>query len=194
MNPINPYNDEVSLCFIGHYLVSLVSCAILIGMLIAAISFLKRAERFKGILFFPIRRALAIVALAGWCIYFACTAKWEWIKLSLDAEDPRAAAFVYTHLFSTVGVSDCIRLAMDENQRETVRFYSACHIGEMLARSNDQQHLDAILDQVGDAPLISPLFFGTNAINCELFTPGTTAGPYTVAYLIQEKYHRTRNN
>jgi hypothetical protein len=183
------YDSDVLISFSWYYGIRLILWFGLVSL--ACVAFIKgRAITDRKHL-----KTLAVIigaSLLIWCLYFALTAKWLFVELSLDAEDPNTAEYAYFHLF-TVDLKSSIRLAADNKQPETVRFYASCRAGELLANTNDKHSLDNVLDQVAEAPMICPLFFGTNAINCEVFTPGTGAGPYSVGSLIQEKYDYSRS-
>jgi predicted Kef-type K+ transport protein len=127
----------------------------------------------------------------GWLCYFLLTARWTLTRFSLDAEDSRVAELAYRDLFNVFSLDAALTLATDRNQLQNVRFYAACRAGDILANQNETARLSS-LNKVKEASLIQPVFFGTNAINYDFFTPGFSYGPFSVRSVIEQRVQSLR--
>ena len=185
---LSNYDSDVLIDFAYYYGLSLIIWAFLVA-LISAIGrkHIKIARETTLFRFLSIGISSSLLV---WCVYFLLTSRWYFTELSLDAEDPKTAEYAYWRLFS-VDLDEAIRLAIDDRRWQTVRFYAACRAGELLGAKNDEGSLRETMKRVEDAPLITPVFFGTNAINNGLFVPGTIAGPYRVSDVISENFYRS---
>ncbi|MDB6064288.1 MAG: hypothetical protein JWR26_496 [Pedosphaera sp.] len=185
------YDFEVLVDFVAYYFFAAMAWAVVTIVVCGVICFRRRA-RDK---FFNLKSIGKFVlwSLIAWCAFFASTAKWRFLELSLDTESSATADYAYHHLLVDYSLNTCVRLAANHRQWQTVRFYAACRIGEMLAVNNDEQELQRVLKQMENVPPIAPCFFGTNSVNSDLFVTGTIAGPYEVRELIEHKYHQARH-
>jgi hypothetical protein len=170
------------LVFASYYLPSLlVAIVILIS---GAILFMKRDSTRKYIL------PLIISIICCWGIYFLSKASLYMTLALLGSEDAGAAEFAYQKSFN-VNLHQAINLAVsnpgwevEETSGQNVRFYAACRIADILASSN-QDFRNTILEEVQSAPIVTPGFIGTNAINCAFYVDDREQPQLQVAEIIQ---------
>jgi len=124
------------------------------------------------------------ISLAAWLLYTGLTCRWRYALYSIDAEDPKTAEFAYESLLKIPDIDMGLALAVDPRQWDTVRFYASCKVADMLVTKN-RAALKAALSRTAAAKPVSPVFYGTNAIN-EIFW-STTPGPYSVGEIIQKR-------
>jgi len=90
--------------------------------------------------------------------------------------------------------NEAIRLAIknpsnpaeDDVGAQNVRFYAACRVADLLDSSN-QDFQNRVLNEVQDAPIVTPGFFGTNSINCIFYIQDREQPRLAVADIIQRR-------
>lgn len=136
------------------------------------------------------------IVIFTWSVYVIATAKWKYIEYSLDAEDPQTAEFAYWQYFQFSNVEKGVRLAIDPRQLDTIRFYAACRLADILT-TNDDNRVATILKEVDNAPPMTPFFYGSNNINKEFFNAQHVMKTYRVKDVVNRRmsinYHKPIN-
>jgi hypothetical protein len=183
--------SEVWIGFAGTYLLRMIVwVAVTLGLCLISV-LCKR--HFGSNRLFTINIAIVVLSLIALTAYFAWTAKWTFTKIALDAEDSAIAEWAYQHIFELRNIDEGMKLAMNKKEWQTVRFYAACRVADILA-TNDDQAVDLFLGRIRGGDPIAPCFFGTNAINSEFFITGHIAGPYDVKDLIVRRIRYVRSH
>lgn len=171
--------------FLSYYIPSLVIAFLAIILLNAILVFVRSSNR-KHILI------LTTSVVCCWGIYFISTARQYMALALLGSESPEAAEFAFQKDFK-LNLNQAITLAIrnpgggeDAVGAQNVRFYAACRIADILESSN-QDFQNRILNQVQDAPIITPGFIGTNSINSIFGDPDRGQPQLTVAEIIQRR-------
>ena len=172
-----------SLTLLSYYVPSLI-IAFLIALLLNAILVSIRGLNRKYI-------CLSTASiLCCWGIYFLSTASQNMTLTLLGSESPEAAEFAFQKDFK-LNLNQAIWLATsnpagDDAGGQNVRFYAACRIADILESSN-RDFQDRIVNQMRDAPIITPGFIGTNSINCVFGDPNQGQPRLTVAEIIRRR-------
>jgi hypothetical protein len=171
------------LAFLSYYLPSLVIAFFAILFLNAFILFCLGSKPKYAF-------ALTASIVCCWGIYFIATASENMTLTLLGSESPEAAEFAYQKSFK-INLDQAIRLAAanpgeDDVEGQTVRFYAACRIADILESSN-RDFQNRILNQLQDAPMVTPAFIGTNSINFIFGDPDWAHPPLPVSEIIQRR-------
>ncbi len=173
-----------SIAFVGYYIPSLLVA--FFAVLILGVVLFRGASTRKYIL------PLSIPIIFCWGIYFMSTASRNMTLALLGSESNEAAEFAYQESFkpdlhqATKLANSNVGTGIDEVGGQNVRFYAACRISDILVSSN-QDFQNTILSQIRTAPIVTPGFMGTNAINCVFYIPGGAQPQLQVAEIIQHR-------
>jgi hypothetical protein len=131
-----------------------------------------------------------IFIVCCWMVYFFSTASQNMTLALLGSESPEAAEFAFQKDFK-LHLNQAIRLAtrdrgQDDIEGQTVRFYAACRIADIMQSSN-HDFQNKILNQVQDASIVTPTFIGTNSINFIFGDPNRGQPRVTVSEIIQRR-------
>jgi cell division protein FtsB len=177
--------------FVLHYLPSLLVASVvaMAGGVLIVIAKRKGESRPRN----KIRLVLCVAPIMIWFAFFAVTAKWTLTVKALDSEFDGAAEYAYRNLLpeKVRSADDALRLAMDSHQIQNVRFYAACFAADLLA-TNDDTTVQIALKKVENAPIVTPGFFGTNAINFTFYVPGYAQPRLSVREVIMRRLEYVR--
>ena len=182
------------IAFLGYYLPSLLAAFIAV-LIPGFILFMKGDSTRKYIL------PLIIFVICCWGIYFISRASQNMTLALLGSESSSAAEFAYQKSFKP-NLHQAIKLAtsnvpigQEEVGGQNVRFYAACRIADILASSN-QDFRNTILEQVQSAPIVTPGFIGTNAINYIFYIQNREQPRLRVPEIIERRleFDRSRSN
>src|SRR5579859_4123198 len=161
---------------------------------IATVTILQRVKKTR------IRWISNIKLVAASILLFVASvllsARSDLTKLCLDAEDIRTEEWAYNNLFQPDNIDACIKLLKNQAELPNVRFYAACKLGELLAKSSESDQSYALF-HIALAPSVTPTFFGTNSINqlCEkVFRTSNIAVPYNITDIVLDRKHAVLND